>query len=340
MANQMKAIIYTDYGSPDVLHLKEVPTPAPKDNEILIRIHAASVNFGDLIARKFNTVTPKSFSMPSPLWLPTRLLFGFNTPKKQILGSEFAGVVESTGKDVRRFQKGDSVFGYRSMNMGAYAEYLCVPEDGLVALKPSTMTFEEAATVPYGALTALSLLRKGGGERSENVLIYGASGGIGSYAVQLAKAFGATVTGVCSTRRKDFVRSLGADRVIDYTRDDYTLEDDTYDLIFDVPGTCSFSICKHSLKPNGRYQLVSFKMKQLLQMVWTSLFGRQKVICALSSETLEDLIEIKEFVDAGKIKTIVDRAFPMEHAADAHRYAEDGQKRGHIVITMIPPNQN
>jgi NADPH:quinone reductase-like Zn-dependent oxidoreductase len=336
----MKAIVYSDYGSPDVLHLKEIPTPAPKDNEILVRVHAASVNFGDLIARKFNTITPKSFSMPSPLWLPTRLLFGFNSPKKQILGSEFAGVVEATGNAVKRFQTGDSVFGYRGMNMGAYAEYLCVPEDGLVALKPSTMTFEDAATVPYGALTALSLLKKGRIKRGEHVLINGASGGIGSFAVQLANVYGARVTGVCSTRRMEFVRSLGADRVIDYTREDFTREDETYDLIFDVPGTCSFSACKHSLKPHGRYQVVSFKMKQLMQMVWTSLFGRRKVICALSSETLEELLEIKELADAGKIKTIVDRAFPMEHAAEAHRYAEDGQKKGHIVITMIPTHQN
>lgn len=331
----MKAVVYTEYGPPDVLHLTEVEKPAPKDNEILIRIHATSVNIGDIWARNFKEMTPSRFTMPFPLWLPARMYFGFTKPKINILGNEFAGQVEATGKDVTHFRKGDQVFGYRGQKMGANAEYLCMPEDGLVAIKPANMTYEEAATVPGGALTALSLLRKVNIQRGQKVLINGASGSIGSAAVQLAKYFGAEVTGVCGTPRLEFVKALGADKVIDYTREDFTKNGETYDLIFDILGKSSFSKCKNSLKQNGIYLLASFKMKQIFQMLWTSMRGGKKVICALSSENPEDMEFIKGLVEQGKIKSIIDRCYPLEEAAEAHRYVEKGSKTGSVIISLI-----
>jgi NADPH:quinone reductase-like Zn-dependent oxidoreductase len=330
----MKAIVYTEYGPPNVLQLKEVDKPTPKNNEILIRIYATSVNIGDIWARNFKEISPRKFTMPFPLWLPARMYFGFTEPKINVLGSEFAGEVQAVGKEVKQFKKGDQVFGYRGQSMGANAEYLCMPEDGLVARKPTNMTYEEAAAVPYGALTALNLLRKVNIQRGQKVLINGASGAIGSAAVQLAKYFGAEVTGVCATPRLEFVKALGADHVIDYTREDFTKNGETYDLIFDILGKSSFTKCKNSLKPNGRYLLASFKMKQLFQMLWTSIKGDKKVICALSSENPKDLIFIKELAETGKIKTIIDRCFSLEQITDAHRYVETGHKKGNVVITI------
>ena len=330
----MKAVIYTEYGSPDVLHVAEVVKPTPKDNEVLIKVQAAPVNFGDLLARNFKSVSPRKFNMPIFFWLPARLAFGWQKPKKHILGSEFAGVVEAVGAHVTRFKPGDAVFGYRGPNMGAYAEYMCLPEDGMLAMKPANMTFEEAATVPYGALTALSLLRKVNVQRGQKVLINGASGGIGSAAVQLSKYFGAEVTGVCSTPRVGFVKALGADKVIDYTREDFTQNGETYDVIFDILGKISFGRGKKSLKPNGLYLFASFKMKQLLQMLWTKIAGGPKVICALSSEKAEDLTFITELIEAGKYKVIIDKRYRMEQAAEAHRYVEAGHKQGNVVVTV------
>ncbi len=324
----MKAIVYTEYGSPDVLQLKEVEKPVPKDNEILIRIFATSVNIGDIWARNFKEISPRKFTMPLPLWLPSRMYFGFTKPRINILGSEFAGEVEGVGEDVKRFRKGDQVFGYRGQSMGANAEYLCMPENGLVAIKPANMTYEEAASVPYGTLTALNLLRKVNIQPEQKVLVNGASGGIGSAAVQLARYFGAEVTGVCGTPRMEFVKSLGADKVIDYTREDFTQSGEIYDLIFDILGKSSLARCKNSLTQNGRYLLASFKMKQLVQMLWTSMIGSKKVICALSGENPEDLIFIKGLVEAGKIKSIIDRRYPLEQIAEAHRYIENGLKKG------------
>ena len=335
----MKAIVYTEYGPPDVLHLKEVEKPSPEDNEILVRIHTTTVNIGDIWARNFKEITPARFTMPLLLWLPSRIYFGFTKPRINILGSEFAGEVEAAGKEVKHFSNGDQVFGYRGQKMGSNAEYLCMPEDGLVALKPANMTYEEAAAVPYGALTALSLLRKANIQPGQKVLIHGASGSIGAAAVQLAKYFGAEVTGVCGTPRLEFVQALGADKVIDYTREDFTKNGETYDLIFDILGKSSFSSCKNSLKPNGIYLLASFKMKQILQMLWTSRTVSKKVICALSSENPKDLIFIKELVEAGKIKSILDRCYPLEQTAEAHRYVEKGCKTGSVIITMENNNK-
>ncbi|MBN2303455.1 MAG: NAD(P)-dependent alcohol dehydrogenase [Anaerolineae bacterium] len=330
----MKAVVYTDYGPPDVLHLTEVEKPTPKDNEILVRIRAVPVGFGDLLARKFNTVTPRNFSMPALFWLMARLDFGLRKPRKPILGAEFAGDVEAVGAAVTRFKPGDPVFAYPGQKMGAYAEYICMPETATVTLKPSTMTYEEAAGVPYGAITALLLLKKGGIQPGHKVLINGASGSIGSAAVQLAKQYGAEVTGVCSTPRMELVKALGADHIIDYTRDDFTQNGQTYDLIFDVLGKSSFGRCKGSLTENGRYLLASFKMKQVFQMLWTALTRRKKrVICALAIEKQDDLVTIRELVEAGAITAIIDRRYPFEQVAEAHRYIEAGNKQGNIILT-------
>jgi NADPH:quinone reductase-like Zn-dependent oxidoreductase len=333
----MRAIVYTEYGSPDVLHLQEVEKPTPKDNELLIKIFATPVGFGDILARKFNTTTPSNFTMPSPLWFLSRLEFGFNKPRKLILGSEFSGEVEAVGSAVTRFKPGDRVFGYRGQNFGANAEYLCMAETGSVTTSPSNLTPEEAATVPYGALTALNLLKKTNIQPGQKVLINGASGGIGSAALQLAKHSGAEVTGVCGTRRVDMVKALGADHVIDYTTEDFTQNGETYDLILDILGKSSFAACRESLTPNGIYQLVSFKIKHLLQMLWTSLRDGKKVVCALAFDKQEDLVHIRELVEAGQYKTAIDRCFPLEQAAEAHRYVEAGQRTGSVVLSVAQP---
>jgi len=332
----MKAIIYTEYGSPEVLHLAEVTTPAPQANEILIRVHAAAVNFGDLMARNFGNISARKFNMPAFFYYPARLAFGWRKPKQPILGSEFAGEVAAVGAAVTRFKPGDAVFGYRGPQMGAYAEYLCVAEAGMVAHKPACLSFTEAATVPYGALTALTLLRHVDLQPGQRVLINGASGGIGAAMVQLAKQYGAHVTGVCGTTRLAYAQALGADEVIDYTKTDFTQNGETYDLIIDVLGRSSFARCKDSLQPNGVYFPVSFKMNALLQMVWTKLFGDKKVICALSDEKPADLETIKAMIEAGQFRSLVDRSFPMAAAAAAHQYAEARQQQGSVVIMVTP----
>ncbi len=333
----MKAIVYTEYGSPDVLHLTDVEKPAPKDNEVLIRIHATSVNFGDTIARNFKAITPRQFNMPFLFWLLAKISFGLRQPKITVLGSEFAGEIEEVGREVKRFKPGDQIFGYPGQSFGAYAEYLCMPEDSVLAIKPTNMTYEEAAVVPYGAIMALPLLRRVNIQPGQKVLVNGASGGIGSAAVQIARYFGAEVTGVCGTPRVEFVKSLGADKVIDYTKEDFTQNGETYDLIFDILGKSSFSGCKSSLKPNGIHLFASFKLKQILQMLWTSRSGGKKVICAIAPGSVEDLISVKELIEAGKIKAVIDRCYPMEQAAEAHRYVEQGHKKGPVVISVGQP---
>jgi NADPH:quinone reductase-like Zn-dependent oxidoreductase len=331
----MKAVVFTEYGSPDVLHLKDIPKPAPKENEILVKVYATPVNYGDLTARNFANLTTKQFNMPAPLFYPARLSFGWSKPKTTILGSELAGQVEAVGAAVTKFQPGDEVFAYVGMKMGAYAEYLCIPETGMVALKPSNLTYAEAATLPYGATMASSLLRKANLRPGHKVLIHGASGGIGSMAVQLAKHHGAEVTGVCGTPRLDFVRALGADRVVDYTQEDFTQNGETYDVIFDILGKGSFARLRQSLTPNGIYLLASYKMKAVLQMLWTAVTrSPQKVICAFAEEKVQDLVQVKELAEAGEIKAVIDRCFPLEQAAEAHRYVEAGGKQGPVVITV------
>ena len=330
----MKAIICTKYGSADVLQLQEVEKPTYKDNEVLIKVCTTSVNYGDLLARNFKEISPQKFNMPLLFWLVAKISFGLRKPKITILGNEFAGKIEAVGKEVKRFKADDQVFGYLGQSMGAYAEYLCMPENGVLAIKPLNMTYKEAAIVPYGAIMALPLLKKINLQPGQKVLINGASGGIGSAAVQLAKYFGADVTGVCGSPRLEFVKSLGADKVIDYTKEDFTQAAETYDLIFDILGKSSFSRCKCSLKENGRYLLASFKMKQLFQMLWTSMVGSKKVICALAPGSVEDLISIKELIEAGKIKAPIDRCYPLEQIAEAHSYVEKGHKKGNVVISL------
>ena len=330
----MNAVILTKFGPPEILHLQQVDKPDPKDNEILIRIHATSVNFGDTMARNFKAITPRQFNMPYLFWLIAKITFGLKQPKVTVLGSEFAGEIDVVGRDVKRFKPGDQVFGYRGESMGAYAEYLCMPANSVVAIKPSNMTYEEAAVVPYGALMALPLLRKVNIRPGQKVLINGASGWIGSAAVQIAKHLGADVTGVCSTPKVEFVRSLGADKVIDYTKEDFTQNGETYDLIFDILGKSSISRCKSSLKPNGIHLFASFKMKQLVQMLWTSRSGGKKVICALAPGSVEDLVSVKELIEAGKIRAIIDQRYPLEQIVEAHRYVEQGHKKGYVVITV------
>jgi NADPH:quinone reductase-like Zn-dependent oxidoreductase len=330
----MKAIVFTEYGSPDVLQLKAVEKPTPEDDEVLIRNYAASVNFGDLMARNYKSVTPRKFNMLLLFWFFGKMYFGFTKPKINILGSEFAGEIEAVGKKVTTFKPGDQVFGYSGQSMGAYAEYLCTPANGCVSLKPANMTYEEAAVVPYGAIMALNLLGKANIQPGDKVLINGASGGIGSAAVQIAKSRGAEVTGVCGTQRLEYVISLGADKVIDYTKEDFTRNGVTYDLIFDVLGKCSFPHCKNSLKNNAILLYASFKMKHLVQMVWTSMTGTKKVICGLAPGSREDLISVKELIEAGKIKAVIDARFPLEKTSEAHRYVEVGQKKGNVVILV------
>lgn len=330
----MKVIIYESYGSPEVLKLIEMNRPIPKENEILIKNHAASVNYGDTLARNFKDVTPGKFNMPFLFWIMARSFFGFSKPKIKILGSEFSGDVETIGKSVTKFKKGDKVFGYRGQSMGTYAEYFVVPEKSVVALKPGNITYEEAAAVPGGSMVALFILRKLNIHKGQKILVVGASGGNGNFAVQIAKNYGAEVTGVCGTNRVDFVKSLGADKVIDYTKEDFTNNGEKYDIILDVLGRTGFSKCKNSLTENGKYVLVSFKVKQLLQMMWTSIFSSKKVMCVLSPQRPEDLLAVSKMIEEGKIKSILDKTFPKEQAAEAHRYVEQGSKKGNVVIAF------
>jgi NADPH:quinone reductase-like Zn-dependent oxidoreductase len=321
----MKIIVYEKYGSPDVLQLKEVEKPTPNDNEILIKVFATTATKYDCWAR--------SSTAPTGFGLLSRIASGIRKPKQPILGTELAGEIEAVGKDVTLFKKGDQVFAFL-MNLGAYAEYVCMPEDGFVALKPTNMTYEEAAAVPQGGLTALYFLRKGNIQKGQEVLIFGASGGIGTYAVQLAKYFGAEVTGVCSTPKLELVKSLGADKVIDYTKEDFTKNAQTYDIIFDTVGKTSISRSIRSLKENGFYLFATFGMPMLVQVFWLFRKSSKKAIIGVLEERPEDLIFLKGLVEAGKIIAVIDSSYPLEQTAEAHKYVETGHKKGNVIITV------
>lgn len=334
----MKAIVYMRYGGPEVLHLEDVADPTPEADQILIRVRATRVGFGDLYARDFASVSPREFSMPGVFWLPARLAIGVRRPRRRVLGSELAGEVHAVGKAVTRFRPGDAVFAYPGQSFGAYAEFLCMRERGMVARMPSNMTYEEAATVPYGAVTALNLLRRVHVRNSQSVLVLGASGGIGSYALQIAKQQGARVTAVCSTPGVEMVRALGADRVIDYTREEFTGDGERYDLILDIVRKTTFARVRGSLASTGVYLLASFKTGHLAQMLWTRLRGGQRLICGMSMDRPADLETVCELVETGALRTVIDRRFPLEQAAEAHRYAEQHGRRGHVVITVGAPS--
>ncbi|MBA7536583.1 Quinone oxidoreductase 1 [subsurface metagenome] len=322
----MKAIVYTKYGPPDVLQLKEVDKPIPKDNEVLVKVYATTVTKYDCWSR--------SCTAPTGFWLPSRIASGIRKPKITILGIELAGEIESIGKAVKKFKEGNQVYGFTGESMGTHAEYICMPEDGALAIKPANMTYEETACVPYGALTALFFLRKGNIQSGQKVLIFGASGGVGTAAVQLAKYFGAEVTGVCSTTKLELVKSLGADKVIDYTEEDFTKSGQTYDIIFDTVGKSSVSGCKRALKKKGFYLLATFGLPKLVQVLWLSMTSSKKVIIGMVKERAEDLIFLKELIEAGKIKSAIDKRYPLEQTAEAHRYVETGHKKGNVVITV------
>ncbi len=322
----MKAIVCTKYGPPDVLQLKEVEKPIPKDNEVLIRVHAATVTKGDCELR--------SLKLPLLWKLFVRIGFGFRRPRKKILGQELAGEIESVGKAVRLFKKGDQVFANTGLRLGAWAECSCLPQTGLIATKPANMTYEEAAAVPVAGLHAWHLLRKANLQSGQKVLINGAGGTVGTCAVQLAKSFGAEVTGVDSTGKLDILHSIGADMVVDYTRDDFTKNGETYDVIFDVVGKASYSGCIRSLKENGYYLLGNPGLAQQFRGLWTSMMSRKKIVGGMVSYRTEDLIFLRELIEAGKMRSIIDRRYPLEQIAEAHRYVETGQKTGNVVITV------
>jgi NADPH:quinone reductase-like Zn-dependent oxidoreductase len=321
----MKAIIYEKYGPPEVLQLKEVEKPTPLNNEVLIRVHATTATKYDCWMR--------SSTAPPGFWLPSRIASGFRKPKQPILGTELAGEIEAVGKDVKLFKKGDQVFACL-MNLGAYAEYVCIREDGFLALKPANMTDEEAAVFVQGGLTALYFLRKGNIQSGQKVLIFGASGGIGIYAVQLAKYYGAEVTGVCSTPKLEMVKSLGADKVIDYIKEDFTTNAQTYDIIFDTVGKTSVSQSLRSLKEKGLYIFATFGLGMLIRFLWLTRKSSKRAIFGVIEESAEDLLFLKELIEAGKIKPVIDRSYPLEQTVRAHRYVETGHKKGSVVITI------
>ena len=319
----MKAIVYTKYGPPEVLKLKEVAKPAPKDNEVLIKVHATTVNRTDCATRKAEPFFARFFT-------------GLIRPKKKILGTEFAGEIEAVGKDVTSFKVGDKVFGFSGSNFGAHAEYMIMPKEGFLTTMPANITYKEAAPSTEGAYYAHSFIRNSKIKSGQSVLINGATGAIGSAALQLVKYFGANVTAVCNTRNMALVKSLGADKVLDYTKEDFTKDDQIYDAVFDTVGKSSFSRCKPLLKPGGIYissDLGYMAQNPILALV-TPIFRKKKVIFPMPLKVDENIVLFKKLIEAGKFKGVIDRCYPLEKIIEAYRYVETGQKTGNVVITV------
>ena len=330
---KMKAILHTKFGSPDELQLKEIEKPVPKDNEVLIKIHATSVTSTDCNIRNLTFVMD--------IYRPFARLFVFGVfkPRKNILGIDLAGVIEAIGKDVKRFKIGDKIFGTPGFALGCHAEYRCMPETGVITLMPKNMSWEEAAAIPLAANTALFYLKTLGNIRAgQKVLIIGASGAIGTYAVQLAKSFGTEVTGVCSTKNLKMVKSLGSDYVIDYTKEDFSKNKKTYDLIFDTTHNPSFSRCKNSFKPNGIFLPVNTGFKLIIQSIWNTMTGGIKMKVNSAKESVEDLEFLKKLFETGKLKPVIDRSYSLEQITEAFKYVEKGHKKGNVVITVRHDN--
>lgn len=319
----MKAAVYTNYGPPEVLQIMEVEKSVPKDNEVLIKIHATTVTSGDSRMRRADPFAIRFFN-------------GLTGPKKvTILGNELSGEIVAAGKDVRLFKIGDQVFGQAGVTLGTNAEYICLPENGALAIKPSNITYEEAAAIPFGGSTALHFLRKGNIRSGIKVLIYGASGSLGTAAVQLARYFGAEVTGVCSTANAELVKSLGADKVIDYTKEDLTKNAHTWDIIFDTIGKSSFSGSLNSLKKDGIYlRAVNLSLSPIIRGIWTSKTSNRKVIGGIATELKDNIEFLRKLIESGKFKPVIDKRYPFEQIADAHRYVDQGHKKGNVVITI------
>lgn len=322
----MKAIVYERYGPPDVLELKEVAKPAPKDGEVLIEVRATTVTSGDARMR--------ALRVPPGFGLLARLAVGISGPRKRILGAELSGVVAAVGKNVTRFEVGDPVFGMPGLDLGCYAEYRAIPEGGRLARKPANLTFEEAAAMCFGGVTALNFLQWGKLQRGERLLVNGASGAVGTAAIQLAKHFGAHVTGVCSAANLELVRSLGADAVIDYTREDFTRNGETYDLIMDTAGTAPASRSRGSLNPGGRLLAVLGGFYGMLAAPWFNLTTGKRVIAGTAGGRAEDVRLLAELAETGKYRPVIDRTYPLERIAEAHAYVDEGHKKGNVVITV------
>jgi len=324
----VKAAVYTRYGPPEVVAIRDVEKPVPKDNEVLIRVRATTVCAADWRLRSAN-----------PFFI--RFFMGLTGPKKvQVLGMEFAGTVESVGRAVTLFRAGDQVFGGTGFKFGSHAEYVCLPEDGTLALKPANMTFEEAAAVLFGGFSALTFLRKANIQAGQNVLVYGASGSVGVFTVQLAKHFGARVTAVCSTANLEMVKSLGADEAVDYTKEDFSRAGRVYDIVIDTVGYSGFSRSLRSLKRGGVYAQIGFSGRlvsipvNMIRGMWASVTGAAKVIGGVAAGTAEDVALFRELIETGKLRTVIDRCYPLEQITEAHRLAESGHKKGHVVVVV------
>lgn len=322
----MKAILYRQYGPPDVLQMADIAKPVPKPHEILIKTYATTVTSGDWRVR--------SLTVPAGFGWMTRLVFGVSRPRQPILGSELAGVVESVGEAVSRFKVGDAVFAFSDARMGCYAEYKCMPQDGAVACKPLGLSYGEAAALSFGGTTALDFLRRAKLQRGESVLINGASGAVGAAAVQLARHFGAHVTAVCGTANMAWVRALGASQVIDYTQEDFTQNGQTYHVIMDTVGTAPFSRCQASLRDGGRLLLVLAGLADMLHAPWASLTSGKKVIAGPVSVRAEDLPLLAELAATGAFKAVIDRRYRFEQMVEAHRYVDSGRKKGNVVVML------